>query len=73
MKRTMLLCLRNIRFFKDGHLLLTPSSDLEFADSVTVMFKMQKNDQKNETVIHGRTDDPILCPVKQWARLVNWI
>ena len=73
MKRTMLLCLRNIRFFKDGHLLLTPSSDLEFADSVAVTFEIQKNDQKNETVIHGRTDDPILCPVKQWACLVNRI
>jgi len=73
MKRTKLLCMRNIRFFKDGRLLSTPSADLEFADSVAVTFEMQKNDLKNETVIHGRTDDPILCPVKQWARLVNRI
>ncbi len=34
---------------------------------------MQKNDQKHKTVIHGWTDNPILCPVKQWARLVNRI
>ena len=47
--------------------------NLELADSVEVMFKMQKNEEKHETVIHGQTDDPILCPVKQWARLVNRI
>jgi hypothetical protein len=34
---------------------------------------MQKNDHKHETVIHGRTDHPILCPVKQWARLITRI
>jgi hypothetical protein len=73
MKQTKLLCLRNIRFFRDGRLLSTPSDSLELADSVAVTFEMQKNDQKHETVIHGRTDDPTLCPVKQWARLVNQI
>ncbi len=73
MKRTKLLCLQNIRFFKDGHLLSTPLVNLEFADSVAVTFEMQKNDQKHETVIHGWTDDPILCLVKQWACLVNRI
>jgi hypothetical protein len=34
---------------------------------------MQKNDNKHDTVIHGRTDDPYLCPVLQWASLVNRI
>ena len=73
MKRTKLLCLRNIRFFKDGHLLSTPSANLEFADSVAVTFEMQENEQKHETIIHGQTDDPFLCPVKQWALLINRI
>ena len=73
MKSTKLLCLCNIRLFKDGRLLSTPSDDLEFADSVAVTFEMQKNKMKHETIIHGRTDDPVLCPVKQWARLVNRI
>ena len=63
----------NIRFFKDGCLLSTPSVNLEFADSIAVTFEMQKNEQKHETIIHGRTDDPVLCPVKQWALLVNRI
>jgi hypothetical protein len=63
MKRTKLRCLKNIRFFKDGHLLPVPLYDLEFADSVAVMFEMQENDMKHETVIHGQTDEPVLCPV----------
>jgi hypothetical protein len=73
MKRTKLLCLQNIGFFKDGQLLLAPLDNLEFTDSIAVTFKVQKNDQKHDTMIQGRTDDPILCPVLQWACLVNWI
>jgi hypothetical protein len=73
MKRTQLLCLQNIWFFKNGHLLPAPSDDLEFADSVAMMLEMQKNEEKHERVIDGRTDDPVLCPVKSWARLTNQI
>jgi hypothetical protein len=51
----------------------TQSDDLESADSVAITFEMQTNYLKNDTVIHGRTDDSILCPVLQWARLVNKI
>jgi hypothetical protein len=70
---TKLLCLQNIRFFKDGHLILEPSANLESADSIAITFKMQKNDSKFDTVIHGWTDDPFLCPVLKWAQLVNRI
>jgi hypothetical protein len=70
-KWTKLLCLRNIRFFKDGHLLLASLDNLELADSIAITFKMQKNNMKHETVIHGWTDDAKLCPVLQWARLVH--
>jgi hypothetical protein len=73
-KRTKLLCLRNIRFFKDGQLILAPSYNLELADGMVVTFEMQNNnDQKHNTVIRRRTDDATLCPVLQWAHLVNQI
>ncbi len=68
-----LLCLQNIRFFKDWHLITAPSADLESADRLVITFEMQKNDSKSDTVIHGRTDNPVLCPVLQWAQLVNRI
>ena len=70
-KRMRLMCLRNVRFFGDGLLMLTQSNDLDSADSVAITFEMQKNDLKHDTVIHGRMDDSVLCPVLQWARLVN--
>ena len=54
-----------------GILLPAPSDNLEFAEIVAVAFEMQKNEEKHEMVIHGRTDDPVLCPVKSWARLTN--
>ena len=68
-----LLCLRNIRFFKNGRLLPSPSPALESTDSVSVTFEMQKNDRKYDTVTHGTTGDCALCPVLQWARVVNQI
>jgi hypothetical protein len=58
-KCTKLLCLRNVRFFRDGLLMPTQSDDLESADSVAITFEMQKNDLKHDTVIHGRTGDSI--------------
>jgi hypothetical protein len=73
-RRTKPLCLQNIRYFKDRHLIPAPSADLESADSVVaITFKIQKNDSKFDTVIHGQTDDPVLCPILQWAQLVNRI
>jgi hypothetical protein len=71
--RTQLLRLQNIHFFKKGHQLPLQSNDLESADSVAITFKMQKNDEKFDTVTHGRTDDSVLCPVLQWACLVSRI
>ncbi len=42
-------------------------------DSTAITFEMQKKDQKNATVIHGRTEDSVLCSVLLWARLVSRI
>ncbi len=36
-------------------------------------FKTQKNGPIHKTVIHRKTDDANLCPVLQWAHLINWI
>jgi hypothetical protein len=46
---------------------------LELADSMVVMFEMQKNNQKHKTVICGRTDDATLYSVLQWARPINQV
>jgi hypothetical protein len=51
---------KNIRFFKDEHLISAPSAPLESGDSIAVTFNMQKNDLKHNTVIHGWTEDATL-------------
>jgi hypothetical protein len=38
---------------------------LELADSIAVTFKMQKNNNKHDKVIHGWTGASNLCPVSQ--------
>ena len=72
-RRTEILKLRNIRFFKDGRQVHAPSPNLHLSDSVSLTFEMQKNQEKSDTVTHGRTDHEFLCPVKQWAAVVNRI
>lgn len=70
-RRTDILKLRNIRFFKDGKQVHAPSPDLCMADSVSLTFEMQKNQEKHDTVTHGATGHEFLCPVKQWVAVVN--
>ena len=72
-RRTDILKLRNIRFFKDGKQVHAPSAELRLANSISLRFEMQKNQEKFDTVTHGATDHDFLCPVKQWAADVNCI
>ena len=72
-RRTDILRLRCIRFFKDGVQLRHDSPRLEFADCVSVTFEKQKKDERNDTTTQIATDDSLLCPVKQWAAIVKRI
>ena len=70
-RKTKLLCIRNIRFFKgiseirrDCHRLT------ELADSVQVTFEYQKNRTKFESIAMRKIDGST-CPVKTWASIVQ--
>ena len=71
--RTKILVLRNIRFIKDGKVMDHDDACLERAECVAITFEMQKNDERNETVHHKPTGDPIMCPVRAAAELVRRI
>jgi len=60
--------LRNISFFKKGRRLI-PSD----ADCVSITFELQKKDAKFDMVSQHRSNDPLLCPVKIWAKIVKRI
>lgn len=72
-RRTDILRLRNIRFFKNGRETSHNSPWLEFADSVSITFEWQKKDERMDTVTHLASGDILLSPTRQWAALVRRI
>ena len=71
--RTDVIRLRCIRFFKDGRIVPHDNLDLFYSDCVSITFEMQKKDEKMDTVTQIATTDRTLCPVRQWAAIVQRI
>jgi hypothetical protein len=71
--RTDVIRLRCIRFFKDGRIVPHDNLDLIYSDCVSITFEMQKKDEKMDTVTQIATTDRTLCPVRQWAAIVQRI
>jgi hypothetical protein len=72
-RRTKLLCLRNIRFFRGGTILTHDHPELDTADAVSILFEFQKNDQRDAPITMWRTKWGLLCPVRAWAAIVKRI
>jgi len=72
-RKTKLLCIRNIRFFQGKRLVKHSDPFLHLASSVSITFEDQKRGSKGDTITHHRTSDPVLCPVKIWAKVVSRI
>ena len=72
-QRTEILRLRNLRFFKDGKLVKHDDPHLEFSDCISITFKMQKKDEKNDTVTQMASGDVNMCPVQMAAAIVRRI
>ena len=73
LRRTAILCLRNIRFFLEGKLLAHNDPNLERADCVSITFEFQKKDEKWDTVTQMNSGDILLNPVRIYAALVKRI
>lgn len=43
---------------------------LQFADTVSIIFRLQKNKEKEDTVTMYRARDKAFCPVRAWADIV---
>jgi hypothetical protein len=70
-RRTKPLRLRNLRFFKQNRLLPHSDPALATADALSITFEFQKTDVRHETVHQHATGFDILCPVVQWAAVVQ--
>jgi hypothetical protein len=56
--------MRNIWFFKDGKIHPHSHPDLEFVDCVSITFKHQKQEEKNDTVTQEANCNSVLCPIR---------
>lgn len=72
-RRTKLLALRNIRFFRNRRELHHSDPNLHLSDSVPITFEFQKNDKRDATITMHRTGDAVMCPVIAWASIVRRI
>lgn len=72
-RRTKLLCLRNIQFYRGRTRLPHSHRYLQQADSVSITFEFQKNDERDVTITHHCSNDITLCPVRSWAAIVKRI
>ena len=72
-RKTELLRIHDIRFFRNKADITSSTTELRLADFICITFRQQKNGVKNETITMSRTDDPILCPVLQAAHIVQKI
>ena len=73
--RTKLICLRGIAF-RDANNVEMDNRDGRMradAERVTITFENQKNGIKMDRRTHQRSGDPVLCPVKRIAALVDRI
>jgi hypothetical protein len=72
-RKTKLLVLKNIRFFKGNTLILHSDNSISSADCVSITFEFQKQETKNNTITQHRSGDDLLCPVRVWASIVTRI
>ena len=72
-RRTDILRLRCVRFFRQGREIPHSHLDLERAECVSITFEMQKKDEKADTVNQLASGDAVLCPVRSWAAIVKRI
>ena len=70
-RRTKLLRLKNIRFFRRRRELPHDHPELHLATSVSITFEYQKNDERDVTITMHHTGDPVLCPVVAWSEVVR--
>jgi hypothetical protein len=69
-RKTELLWVHDIRFFRNNADITSSTFNLHLADLICITFRQQKDGVKNETITMSRTHDPILCPILQAAQFV---
>ena len=72
-KRTDIVRLRNIILKRNNKILRHDDPNLEYADSVTIVFEKQKKDEKSDKVTQHKTTHVLMNPPCIWAAIVKRI
>lgn len=72
-RKTKLLKVRNIRFYKHCTELEHCDPFLHLADCELITFELQKRDTKNDIITQHRSGDHLICPVRIWAKIIPCI
>ena len=72
-RRTKILRIRNIEFRYRNRVIDHSDPNLARAETVSITFEYQKRDERDEVITHHHSGDPLLCPVRSWAKVVKRI
>ncbi len=70
-RRTKTLTVADFRFYKDKKEVPHSDPNLHNATTVTITFRYQKNDQRDDSITQERNRDPTICPVKAAAYTIR--
>ena len=72
-RRTDILKLADITFLREGEIIPHDNPELEYSNIVTITFRTQKKEERDNTVNQHATNDTLMCPVRIWATIVKRI
>jgi hypothetical protein len=72
-QQTQPMRLQNLGFSRNNRVMALHNSDLHLATTLSITSEFQKRDVSNETMHQLAAEHPILCPVLQWAAIIQWI
>jgi len=72
-RKTKLLTVKNICFFKGNWLRKHSDPLLSNAECISITFEHQKRDVKNDVITQHGSGNKLLCPVKVWVAIVQRI
>ena len=70
-RRTETVSLGDIKFYQGTKLLSHHDPHLHLATTVSITFRYQKRDERDDIITQHRNLDPVMCPVKAWAYTVR--
>jgi hypothetical protein len=72
-RRTHIIFIRDVRFFRHHVELSHDDPDLAFSDAVAITFHYQKTNVQNATITMYHSGLTLLCPIKAWAAVIQYV